>query len=648
MADPTIPQPASPIRKRRRFRRLLTAVIVLTVLVVAGVIAVRIVLGGDLPRRIIVDRLQRATGLSVEVAEARVGWRGRTVLKDVVFRLPLDSQPLAAAPLIEVLHSPVHQIVASGDPGLQEISIMGASVDIREDHRGRWSPARAVSLVQAARQGTSQGSGPPLIPTLNISNSTVNVSRSGQAPVVLALVLKGQPIDAVSYAIDVMIGDSHLVGRVSTTDLDHAIEVKTANIEPLVKLFAGDVPSPIVIDATWDGSWNAGLAGELSIKTIRIGEGAATGRVSVSLQSGAMTARPVLLTISSPRLSRSPLTLSGGSVRLDSMAAIVESTRIQLPNLMTELSGEWRFGPRTGDASMTWTGREHERRLVHQGKARLNATLPSTGPRTITAVVDSSGNTPEQSWRTQAKLEVTGLNWRNLRGAVEFPVLLVSDAEGPMDFSGLRAEALAKFPAISLTSLHLPGVRDLNASARFDMESQQWSLDASTASLALPRLAINPSVAVRASGDLERVEDFDVKAAIGERIVSAQGSYIPSRARPLAAHVELRSPIPPSADKVVSTHSGAAASLDIEGDVQPLSLHARGVLAAKDVKLRGRALTPIEIGISIDATREGVVFELPTFPICGGTAAVAGAFDARTNMIAARVRAESIDLKSAV
>lgn len=653
MTEPAPPIPHAPPRRRRR-RRWLIALLVLLVLLLlltlGVVLAVRAVLAGDLPRRILVDELRKATGLHVEIGEARVTWGGTTTLRDISLRLPLDPEPLFAAPTLTVTHAPLYAIVLSGDPGLKQATIAGATINITEDERGRWSPLRAVSLITSMLPPSSPGSGPPAIPAVSMTGAIVNISRHSMPPVSLPLTLTGSPESPVVYAFDAALGASRAKGRLSTTGLDHRVDLTLADLDPVLALFVSDAPSPLRLDATWDGDLDTGSpAGVLTIRDLRAGEDTASGRVAISVEDDALVARPLSLSVTSPRLPRAPVTITRGAIRLEGSVVRAQSIRADLPGLAAELSAHWKLDAGTGALSASWAGAEEALSLTHSGHASFTATIPQVGPRVVAGAVDALVQTPTRTLTAESTLELTGPRWSDLRATLDFPTLLLSDPDGAIDLSTAHAELVSEWPGITLAALTLPGAADLVATARFQTDTYLWSLGIDTSAVTIPRAGLPTlSLHLRATGDTTRANFSDLRAVINDLIINASGSHDPARASPLRAHANITKPLPqlaPSADEAQTPL--VTSTLEVLGSIQPLALRAEGILTASNLRLGETPLAPLEIQTRADITPEAVAFETDPFPLLAGNTSLSGTVDLATSAVTARLIADAIDLERA-
>src|SRR5690606_20870208 len=92
-------------RRSRLARWSMRSIVILIALAVTIAVILQIILWTDLPRRLIVAKLQTALGLRVEAPRMNIAWSGNSTLHDVKISLPLSEQSLLAVPRIEVKHT---------------------------------------------------------------------------------------------------------------------------------------------------------------------------------------------------------------------------------------------------------------------------------------------------------------------------------------------------------------------------------------------------------------------------------------------------------------------------------------------------------------------------------------------------------------
>src|SRR5438105_15732255 len=83
------PRPIATARRRRWWRRIGVALLIVLVLAIGGV---QLVLMTQVPRNLVISELERELGLRVSTASLSSGWLGNTTLQDVTLSLPLASE----------------------------------------------------------------------------------------------------------------------------------------------------------------------------------------------------------------------------------------------------------------------------------------------------------------------------------------------------------------------------------------------------------------------------------------------------------------------------------------------------------------------------------------------------------------------------
>lgn len=625
-------QPTSSRRRRRFLRAAAAAAIALVILAGAIVVAVQIVLSTDLPRRLVVDALEKSTGLEVEAASLTTGWTGRAVLKDVVFRLPLDKGPLATAPVVRARHTQLLGLVAGVE--LHELEIERPTLHVYENDRGQWSVVRAVEAIARAQPREGADPSAPELPRIAITDGVAEITRPGRAPVTVPVSLRGDNDGALTWAFAASVGDSRVEGRLSRVDFAHDLDVSLRGLEPVLGLWMEGPPPPLTMSARWSGSpGDGGLDGRLVIRSLRVSEAAAAGSASVAIANGRVTIRPGMLEISAPQLPRGPLVLSRGVVSADLERVSVRALRAEAPGLIAEVAGEWDILSEAGTLAADFSGELADRAVTHHGRAEVRARMPGAGRRSIAASVESIGTAAGRQWRSSAELSIAGPSWDSLEGRLTAPTLVVTGGERPLDLSGVMVGFTSRWPDATLTGLNVPGVRLTRAAGTVDLSTREWSLSLDAEGLEPERFHIRPprpvtglAVSFRGSGDAGRAE-FSRLRITGEGLaVVASGTYEPTRPEPLAASADLRIALPEEA-----APAGAAASLlragtivgelDVAGGLEPLLLRARGLLTAQGLRVsegeRG-VLEPVRVQVRAQAGPDGASLESDSFSLLGG------------------------------
>src|SRR5438045_2885111 len=93
-------------RARSRLARWTLRLFTLAIaLVIAIIVCLQVILWTDIPRKLVLSKLQQVLGLRVEAPRMSIGWWGNTTLEDVKISLPLAQQSFLDVPRMEVTHT---------------------------------------------------------------------------------------------------------------------------------------------------------------------------------------------------------------------------------------------------------------------------------------------------------------------------------------------------------------------------------------------------------------------------------------------------------------------------------------------------------------------------------------------------------------
>jgi hypothetical protein len=161
----------------------------LVLLIVVALVAVQVILGGDLPRRKIVEALEAQTGLVVDIASSRIGWTGDTVVNRLSLRMDETSEPIARITRAHVKHNSLWNVLLSRQVRIETVVLNGATLRTTEDEQGIWDIERATERVIERQQGQSPSAqAPPIITAegLRLEVSGQAVSLDGEIDVRVA------------------------------------------------------------------------------------------------------------------------------------------------------------------------------------------------------------------------------------------------------------------------------------------------------------------------------------------------------------------------------------------------------------------------------------------------------------------------------
>lgn len=669
MPAPATPSPpSSTFEPRHRWLRgFVILCIAVVCLVTVGVIAIQIVLMTDFPRRTAVSLLERETGLNVEAKSLVTGWAGHTVLRNVVFRIPLDQTPIITADTVVVDHSDLVRLVLGGF-SLTSLKLDGAVIDAYQDDRSQWSILRAIDAVRRSQgPGPSRGSAANL-PAISLSNATLRVSRPSRTPVALHITFEGKAESALTWAFAAAVGESHVSGRITPGGWAHEVDASIAGIEPILSLWTDAPPRPATATLHWSGELtNSGLAGRLVIDSLAVGSTSVSGDVAVSASAGGMTLRPGTLHVASPMLTAGPLVLSRGTVSSSLESVTFSHVRAELPGLVTQLAGTYDIDADSATATFAWSGSLAGQAIRYHGAGQLAAKFPQVGRRSVQVSLDTDADAGPQHYHAVLSAKAAGITWDSLDGSVSVPDLFITGFGDPIDLSGLKLAFADRWPSVTLLDLVVPGAEVTRSIAAVNLATREWQADLDAGGVTVHQLGHEPlSISLRSGGDFRHVDVSRLTLASPSVEVAGTGSLVPSRDEPLQAHADitarLAAPPPKASDAAFKNpardETGARpieqpaglvrAALDIGGQVSPVRLHGQGRLHAENVRAGAETLPPIDVGARALVDPSGGQLQTDAFPLFDGQWTLAAWYRLQTREAEAHLDAAHVSLNRIV
>lgn len=672
------PQPRPAPRRRRPVLRALTILFITVVIALTiATLALQFVLRTELPRNLVVSSLEQATGLEVRAGGLSTYFAGRSVLRDVVFQLPLDKTPVARAPEVRIRHNRLLGLLFGGDMGLREVIAEQPTIYVYEDARGRWSLPRLISEIAGAQPGAQNTSGGSAqLPIIVIRDGAAEFSRPGRPAATLPLAFDGRPESATAWRFDLHLGDSRAQGRVTPASWSHEIDLTLAGLEPILRLWLDQPPSPATATAHWSGSVRGGFSGLLSIDQLQVATTAAAGDTAVALNDDRLLITPASLRISDPAFAQGPLTLSRGTIDAGLKSIATNHLHAEIPGLIAEIGGSWEFDTDAVSLNLAWSGTARNQAITHHGNIQAQAKVPRIGWHTVTATVHTSGQAAAQQWNARADLSVAGVSWESLDGQVTFPRLRLTSPKEPLDLSGLALSFSSRWPTATLTELVIPDARVTRAQGAIDLTTRQWTFALDADRMTIRQLGAEPvAVSFRSTGDAQSLDFSNLQISTPDARLTAAGTYVPGRPDPLQAHADVaiqlrdstpqgteqslrdtpeqarkrqeqtqaaqnaaakrtesaqtaqgpttREPVLPAGNPpdhpAQSRPAGAiAAALEVSGDLRPTALRYSGRMQTRGVRVAQGTLDDLDIQLNGLADPDGAQASTDTFEFMGG------------------------------
>lgn len=616
----------------RRFIRyiLLPAV----VLIVLAVITVQIVLWTDLPRRIVLPGVERAIGLRLEARSLSVGWTGHTTLRDVSLALPLADDPFLTAPEVELEHASLPRLLLTGALNLTGLQITELKLVADQAPDGRWNMGQVAAVLDSVfadpGPGGSSGAGGSALtlPDISITNASVEVRPLDREALVIgdidaeAKIAGPLRYEAQLTIADVGQGDARLA---LAGPYQHEVGLL---LEPSVEKVAamlGIAPEPARLEGFWRGSFADGrLSGRLTLRELRLAETVTQGPVELGYDDAAhaLAIEPVALTFNAGPFIE-PVSFQGGEVVYTfGERAEVRDLRVVYGAIdavvvgdldplqqVGRLTARWRSGPRAIDTDQ-------------RGDAELTIAQGITGRRIVRLALDSRGRNTWGAWDGRVELRAYGSSWTTMVGRVTAPTLGLRRVDKEYRLDGVTARLELGEGRLSVTELGLPDAvlpRQLSGKGHVELATGQWVASGLATAFSLPEVPFGiDELTLEASGDLTRADFQSISARARGVQAHATGSYHfgdDDKALSLKTTID-RAPLhlrTKEVDGAIIDADTIDGSLDVTGELNPLTLAVTGDLTVYDVVTRGKPLGDIVMTVrgDIDPLRASLLAEAP-------------------------------------
>jgi hypothetical protein len=622
-------------------------VILLLVLALLGAVAVQVVLGTDVPRKMVLTQVERALGLRVTAAALETGWTGHTTLRDVTLSLPLAGESFLTVKSLRVRHTVLPAILAGREVRISAIEFDEPQLLVQQDAAGRWNVADVADLLrraaggEQAKQSAAAEQKPHAIqiPAIAIHDGTLRIiDNRSRTALVQPVSVRGEPDGPLVWKYDASAGGSadspslHLVGKLAPGgSWKHEVDLSLSDLEPRIGPWLADEGSASLrqyvttakLRASWVGEVaepSGALTGRLTIDELTAGTLKATGAVSASFENGVLHLRPSGLTVAGPPATPSDIKVAGGEL-------LLHGTQIQTASpLVATISGgdvrvsgnfDWRLG--SAQAQAQW----HNvvvpaAQTVHDGSLTLEMRNNFPDIRHVAATIASSATGPRYGWDGRLTLEGSGRTLAQVNWQATAEKLRLTREKFTANLDGLAARMVKDPSGITLTELTVPAGElapgrprgTLNGSGYYHfpdrkhaaggdwwlvIDGDQWRISDAA--------SIKTNFTLDASGDLDapgkqnwaRINEFYAATSTGWQLwAGGAGLAYDAVGMPLN-HFSVFTWYPPftlnAYDAGELLRGGRFAStLDVDGGLWPMALNIRGELHGKDVYLHGKRI----------------------------------------------------------
>ena len=615
---------------RRWTIRIILAIVLLSL---AMVVTIQVLLWTDLPRRWILGALNTHTGLVVDAESISPTWMGRTVLRNVTLRLPLDKENFFAVDAVELSHRSVLGLILRRSFGLGSVRVRGPQFYLRRAPDDRWNVQDLVSDLLLGVRGGGLDLANTRLPEVHIENLSVHViDANDKSTIVGPFSFEGMPQAGRSWAFTLTSGPASPRSTQAAVDIRGTLvgnraasHVADFRIEPneawITALFGYDL-GPIHIVGRWSGRIASnGLTGAVRLEPLSVGPVTLTGTSRVSQGPEGVSFDPDSMNVTSPALERGGIRIVGGSILARS--GLIEFTRVrsEMAALGVELSGHWNLDAQAGEMTANWAATLPDRG-EQNGVSQITIKSPSVGRKEARAATTLSGQGALGSWRIVAQTQGSGARWEESRWRTTLTECTWLWRSEQVRLDGVAGDIALNWPVVRLVNLNLPNAAQVQAAAEYDIARRRWFARLTGRDLRLMQKQTGPmDVRLDAAGSDQGITVSEFRVARGTDSLSATGelalpSYELRKGRVQARWLE--APAETGNERTGATSGQWSCDVNIAGPVSPLGLLAQARVTGDNVVVGRRTARKLEILLRGNIDSEQVTIETDPFQLFGG------------------------------
>lgn len=647
-------------------RRWILLLIAVVIVLAGAAISAHVILRGDLPRRLVVDVLQRETGLRIEARELVTTWRGATTVRDLSATLPFETEPFITLPEIRLSHASLLRLLVFRSLDLEELVIDQPRLRVTMDADGRWNLAEALEIVARAQAGKldADGGGLIVLPRLRLHEAVVEAAaRDGRLIRFAPFSITGDPDDSLAWSFAVHHGaDPLITGRLApTAGWRHELSFDLQAMHSFIEPWLPEAPSALHASGVWRGRMRDGaLTGSMTLETVRAAPLTLRGEITVRAAGGDLVIETENLHVEADDAPIGALRITGGTVSVNQDAAKVERLRLHVDELSGEVEGAWRFASSEGSVSMTWRGKGPHQPIEHEGRLEATLTRGALGMYEAALSTDLRGRWNDATWETRLRMEGSGPSWMQGRGTMRLDSLSWRDQDVAARLADARSAITWEWPMLTLSDLRVPGEKSaddraagmLTGGGRVNVETFEWSADLTAKDWAPPVMLdvlkaagielVNARVVARGDTSGAVIERLD---AAHEGVTLKASGRVGFADRSIVLTTALSGTLPaehlPDGVRIESFRTSAAVS----GAIESLRFDLRGQLDLVGVMYDGRAIELPSLRYTAETTREGVNVTLDEFAFLDSPWNVRGELDFAAMLATALVRVEELSIE---
>ncbi|MBN1508517.1 MAG: hypothetical protein JW955_16835 [Sedimentisphaerales bacterium] len=600
----------------------------LLLLLLIAVVAVHIVPQTDLPRRWILQAARKRTGLDVLAESVSIRWSGRTTIRNVTVKMPLNDTDLLSADTIELSHTSVPVLLLTGSFRLGSVRVEGPQAYLRRDGNGRWDVQDVADRLDAAAASSGQRGGPAALPNVDVERALIHIiDPNGAEQTIGPLEFQGiaEKRSVWKFALQGQQG-IELYGELAEgANWAHTVEFHMEPNEAALQTVLRAAVGPVRVAGGWDGCVEGrNLRGTIRLDALEAGSVALAGNVRVATESDGLTLSPEDLVLSEPNLAAAGVHITGGKIQIGRSGIVAEELLARTETLAGQLTGRWDRDARAGECSARWAGRLPGQNGDHSGTCRAALKSPKFGLKEAEFTTTLAMQTSLGSWRIAVQTQGAGREWQRSLWQTSLHKLTWTQGRRQIDLSGAAAEVSVAWPSVKLAGLSLPNAEQVNADAELNLDTRQWAMRLNAKGLR-PSKSGTAGVDIHfdGAGDNLKAVVSELRVAEGPTEVSAKGELSIPLGEVRNVHVSAqwpdRLPTPEPAQPPQGQGRGQwGCEIDVTGKVRPVALDTSATVTGRNVRLGKRKVAQLQIPVQGRVDTERIQVATSPFDLLGG------------------------------
>jgi hypothetical protein len=614
----------------RRWTIRIIGGIVLLLLAVA--LTIQVILWTDLPRRWILRAVNEHTGLIVSADSISSTWGGRTALRNLTIRLPLDKQELFSADAVVVSHRSIPGLILWRSLGLASVEVRDPQLYLRQAPDERWNVRDSASDIMTSAGGSHFDPAETPLPNVRIEDASVHIVRPGKSTTIGPFSFEGvrQAGRAWTFALT--------SGAASTRSMQPAVDVHGMlvedgeashvadfRIEPnesWVTAISGRDLGPLRVVGRWDGRvGGAGLTGVIRLEPLNIGSVTLAGTARIAQQPEGVRFSPDSMVLTMPAFEGRKVHLGGGSVAAKGRLIEFERLRGEISALGAQLTGRWNLNAQSGELTASWAA-SLPGKGEHNGVCQVAVQSPSVGRKEAHLTTTLAGQSALGSWRVVAQTQGSGALWEQSRWQTTVTECTWLWKSRQVTLNGASADVTLDWPVVRLMDLGLPGAAEVQAAAEYDISKRQWFARLSGQGVRLtPEPAESVDLRLNAAGNDQNITVSEFRVARGPDSVTTSGRLALTSREIQDGHVQAhwqQSAAGPHGGGRASTPGQWNSEVDIVGPIRPLRLLVKATVTGVNVALGRRTAPKLEVPLRGNVDSEQITVATDPFRLFGG------------------------------